>query len=110
MNLRAVILLGWKQPTTGIPPVENLYTGQDGAALAEAHAKAQKSGEYIAFRKVINPSGIPMPMTVDPAPKAPVFPGSVKTDAEKKQDEIGNHPVEVRANAAKKAAAKAATK
>ena len=76
MNLRALILLGWKNPANGvgIPPVENLYTGTDGVELAAKHAAAQKSGGYIAFRKIINPAGIPMPMVVDPLPKPPVFP------------------------------------
>ena len=76
MNLRAIILLGWKNPANGIgqPVVENLYTGADGVELAAKHATAQKSGGYIAFRKIINPAGIPMPMTVDPLPKPPVFP------------------------------------
>jgi hypothetical protein len=75
MNLRAIILLGWKESDKAGPPaVENLYTGHDGVALAEIHTAAQKSGDYIAFRKIINPYGIPMPMTIDPAPKPPVFP------------------------------------
>jgi hypothetical protein len=76
MNLRAIILLGWKNPANGIgqPVVENLYTGFDGAELVAKHAAAQKTGGYIAFRKIINPSGIPMPMVVDPLPKPPVFP------------------------------------
>jgi hypothetical protein len=79
MNLRALILLGWKpakaENGTALPPtVENLYTGFDGEELSKKHSAAQKAGGYIAFRKLVNPAGIPMPMVVDPPPKPPVFP------------------------------------
>ena len=103
MNLRALILLAWKKTETGIPPVENLYTGHDGAELANIHSEAQKKGDYIAFRKIINPSGIPMNLVVDPNPGKVV---EHKPVADEKQSEVGNHPVEVRGK--KKAAAEKA--
>lgn len=74
MILRAIILLGWeKTETPGANPVKCLYCGLDGIALAEAHQAARDSGKYVAFRKIINPSGIPMPMVIDPPRKPIVF-------------------------------------
>lgn len=74
MILRSLILLGWeKTDAAGPNPVVNLYTGLDGLELAKAHEDAQKTGKYLAFRKINNPSGIPMPPISDPAPAAPVF-------------------------------------
>lgn len=75
MILRALILLGWKQSDQPGPnPVECIYCGTDGLALTKAHNQAQKSGDYVTFRKIQNPSGIPMPLTVDPVTLPPVFP------------------------------------
>jgi len=74
MILRAIILLGWeKTETPGPNPVKCLYCGLDGIALAEEHKAARDSGKYVAFRKIINPSGIPMPMVIDPPRKPIVF-------------------------------------
>lgn len=74
MILRAIILIGWKDTETPGPnPVESIYCGNDGVELDKAHKAALESGNYVAFRKIVNPSGIPMPVTIDPAPKPPVF-------------------------------------
>ena len=74
MILRALILLGWTDPVVPGPnPVECLYCGIDGAALEKAHQEAQKLEKYIAFRRLVNPGGNPMPVVVDPTPKPPVF-------------------------------------
>lgn len=83
MILRALILLGWKKVDSGPNSAINLYTGGDGVELEAAHAKALETGEYIAFRKLINPSGVPMPVTIDPKPKPPVFP---KVEAQKQPE------------------------
>lgn len=102
MNLRALVLLGWNKPTQpGPPPVVNLYTGQDGTEMVKAHSEAQKTGKYLAFRKIINPVGIPLNVVVDPPPGKMNVPRPEPTDPDE-------HPVGVRRKRAKAAAEKAA--
>jgi hypothetical protein len=127
MNLRAFILLGWKASENPGPlDAEVLYCGGDGLELLSVHQKAIETKSYVAFRKLINPSGTPMAVVNDPPPKLPVFPkaeivthqpslnkkleeNAAKIAAEKKVAEE-KRAAEDKANAEKQAIADAAEK
>jgi hypothetical protein len=70
MQLRLLVLAGWNKTKDGFIPV-NLYFGTDGVKLQEAADNAAKTGNFVAIRKFINPSGTPCPVVIDVQPAKP---------------------------------------
>ena len=67
MQLRLLILVGWKKTETGLAP-EQLYFGNDAVTMGTSASEAQKSGDFVAIREFRNPEGRPRPVMIDPAP------------------------------------------
>ncbi len=100
MMLRLFILVGWKAATKDGPlEPEILYSGSNGEGIPEAHQKALKDSKFVAFRKIVNPSGVPMNVVIDPPLPKVVHPDSPLRNPD-------DHPVGVARKRAKEELAK----
>src|SRR5579872_3523606 len=100
MMLRLFILVGWKAAAKDGPlEPEILYSGSNGEGIPEAHQKALKDSKFVAFRKIVNPSGVPMNVVIDPPLPKVVHPPSPLRNPD-------DHPVGVARKRAKEELAK----
>lgn len=74
--MRAILIIGVKNDSTGSPQPECLYCGLSGVDAVAAATKAAATKSFIQIGKVAFPSHIPLPIVPEPefTPKAPAEP------------------------------------